>query len=407
MKTRFLSSVTNVITTSTTSTTTTTSSLPRWPTRRSGLANPLDLRSDTLTRPTAKMRSKMVTSLVGDDVFGDDPTILELESFAAKLTGKQSAAFVASGTMGNLTSIIAHTERRGSEIICGDRCHIFLHEQGGSATLAGVHTRTIATQPDGTLPIKDILRAIRPGNGTDRDDGHYPRTALVCIENTHNDCGGVVLPLEYQSNLALVLHELSSSSGKSVKLHLDGARAGNAAVFLNKTLLDVCTSVDSASICLSKGLGAPVGSVVVGEENFIWRVKRARKALGGGWRQAGVLAAAGIIALEEMEITLRHDHQLAQKFAHEIGQIPGVSLAVKESEITNMVFFRITPPTPSITGAELVQLLANQEGMLMGYGYGPQGDLIRAAIHRDVNEDELLTRGVKAIHNLMTTKTVV
>ena len=247
----------------------------------------VDLRSDTLTRPTPAMSRAMAEADVGDDVFGEDPTVNQLEQLAADRMGKEAALFVASGTMGNLVSLLAHCGR-GEEIILGSFAHTFYFEQGGSAAVGGIHPRTLPNQPDGTLTLSDIEGAIRP------DNVHFPRTRLIVLENTHNLCGGHPLDIDYMKAVGDVARR------HSLKIHVDGARFFNAAVALGVPAAKLAADADSVSFCLSKGLAAPVGSVVCGNRDFIAEARRARKILGGGMRQAGVLAAAGIVALNEM-----------------------------------------------------------------------------------------------------------
>ncbi len=247
----------------------------------------IDLRSDTVTQPTEKMRHAMASAAVGDDVFGEDPTINRLERIAAETLGKQAGLFVTSGTMANLVSELAHCGR-GEEIILGDQAHSFFYEQGGSAAVGGIHPRTLPNKPDGTMALADIEAAVRP------DNIHFPRTRLIMLENTHNRCSGQPLPVDYLRSV----RELADRY--ELKIHIDGARLFNAAAALDISAADLAAPADSVSICLSKGLAAPVGSLVCGSRSFIDRARRARKLLGGGMRQAGVIAAAGIVALKEM-----------------------------------------------------------------------------------------------------------
>ncbi len=285
----------------------------------------VDLRSDTVTRPTPAMRKAMSTAEVGDDVFGEDPTVNRLQEMAAEMTGKQAALFVASGTMGNLVSLLSQCNR-GDEIIVGDKSHIFLLEQGGSASLGGIHARTVPNMPDGTMPLAEIEAAIRP------DNIHFPVTRLVAVENTHNRCCGNPIPVAYMGQVG----DLARRTG--LKVHLDGARLFNASVALGVKARELAADADSVNICLSKGLAAPVGSLVCGSAEFIARAKRARKLVGGGMRQAGVLAAAGIVALTEMVDRLADDHANARRLAEGIAGIEGVSLN-PETVKTDIVIF--------------------------------------------------------------------
>jgi threonine aldolase len=287
----------------------------------------VDLRSDTVSHPTPAMREAMALAPVGDDVYGEDPTINRLQEMAAQRMGKEAAIFVASGTMGNLAAVLAHC-RRGDEVILGKQAHIFLHEAGGISALGGVHSSQIPNQADGTLAPQDILDAIRS------DDAHEPVTRLVALENTHNACGGVPLTPGYTRSIGELAH------AQGLALHLDGARIFNASVAQGVDVRRLVDPVDSVTFCLSKGLCAPVGSVLCGSNEFIARAHRIRKLLGGGMRQAGVLAAAGIVALETMVDRLGEDHARARDLAAGLAQIPGVVLD-PGSPYTNMVFLSI------------------------------------------------------------------
>ena len=289
----------------------------------------IDLRSDTVTLPTEKMRQAMVNAQLGDDVYSEDPTVNRLQEMAAERLGKEAALFVPSGTMGNLAAVLAHCGR-GDEVIMGDCAHTFLYEAGGIAALGGVHPFTIPNQPDGSLMISDITRAVRA------DDPHFPRTKLLILENTQNRCGGVSLSRGY------MLEAASAAKKAGLAVHLDGARIFNAAVDQGVPVIDLVDMVDSITFCLSKGLCAPVGSVLCGDRVFIEKAHRIRKQLGGGMRQAGVLAAAGIIALEEMVDRLVEDHQHTAMLAKGLGSLPGIRLD-KGSPNSNMVYVEIEP----------------------------------------------------------------
>ena len=290
----------------------------------------IDLRSDTLTQPTPAMRQAMADAEVGDDVYGEDPTIHRLEHMAARQLGKEAGLFVTSGTQGNLVSLLTHCGR-GDEAIMGDQSHTFRYEQGGCAALGGIMPHLIRNQLDGTMSLDEIRAAIRG------EDIHAPCTRLVCIENTHNRCGGVPLTVEYTRQVADLAHE------HGLRLHIDGARLFNAAVALGVDAQDLVHDADSVTICLSKGLGAPVGSVVCGSSEFIDGARRARKVLGGGMRQAGILAAAGIVALEQMVDRLADDHANAGALADGLAQLPGVEVEPVPFR-TNILFFRVTRP---------------------------------------------------------------
>ena len=291
----------------------------------------------------------MAAAPVGDDVYGEDPTVNRLEAMTADLLEKEAAVFVSSGTMGNLASLLSHCGR-GDEMLLGDQAHIFLAEQGGSAGLGGVHPRPLPTAPDGTLDLQKVASSIRA------DDEHYPRTRLLAIENTHNRSGGRCLPVEYMDAAGKLAHS------HDMKLHVDGARLWNAAVALNVSPARLLKEADSASLCLSKGLGAPVGSVIVGDSEFIKRARRMRKILGGGTRQAGIIAAAGIVAITEMIERLADDHANALKLSQGLAQLDGIGIDPELIE-TDIVIFElrrddITPVQLSAGLRELGVLLS-------------------------------------------------
>ncbi len=288
----------------------------------------IDMRSDTVTKPTEEMRQAMAAAEVGDDVYGEDPTVNRLQAMAAEMLGKEAGLFVPSGTMGNLLSVLAVCNR-GDEVIMGNQGHTFLFEAGGISALGGVFPHTIPNQPDGTLLLEDVENAIRP------DDIHDPISRMVIIENTHNRCGGTVLPLGYTREVADLAHR------NNLHLHLDGARVFNAAMAQGVDAKEITRHVDSVTFCLSKGLCAPVGSVVCGTSEFIKRGLRVRKILGGGMRQAGVLAAAGIISLEKMTKRLGEDHARASSLAAGLAPIPGIIFEMGMPQ-TNMVFPSLT-----------------------------------------------------------------
>jgi len=271
----------------------------------------IDLRSDTVTLPTPAMREAISRAEVGDDVFGEDPTINRLETMTAERLGMEEALLVVSGTMGNVTCVLTHCAR-GEEVILGDRSHIFLNEAGGMSALGGIFPHTIPNQPDGTLRLDEIEAAIRGENI------HFPRTRLVCLENTHNRCYGAALTPEY-TTAAVTL-----AKSRGLLVHLDGARIFNAAAALGVDVRELTRGVDSVNVCLSKGLAAPVGSVICGSQEFIGRARRTRKMLGGGMRQAGIIAAAGIVALENMVDRLAEDHVHARRLAEGIAGISGL-----------------------------------------------------------------------------------
>lgn len=310
----------------------------------------IDLRSDTVTQPTPAMREAMAKAEVGDDVYGEDPTINRLQALAAAMTGKEAGLFVPSGTMGNLAAILAHCQR-GDEVMMGARAHTFLYEGGGISSLGGVHSRQIMEQPDGALALDDLRAAIRP------EDDHQPITRLIAVENTHNRCGGTFQTPEYMRSLADFAHE------RGLAVHLDGARVFNAAVAQGVDVKALTAPVNSVTFCLSKGLCAPVGSVLCGSEAFIRQARRIRKHLGGGMRQAGVLAAAGIVALETMVERLAEDHARARWLAAGLRDIPGLALD-PGTPATNMVFLNLTGDAPP--DAEQVAAWLAERGVLVG-----------------------------------------
>jgi len=338
----------------------------------------IDLRSDTVTRPTDGMRRAMAAAPVGDDVFGEDPTVNELEERTAELLGKEAGLFVASGTMGNLVSILAHAGR-GDELIAGHLAHTFLYEAGGSAALGGIHPHTLPNAEDGTLAVPAIEEAIR-----NPQDPHHPPTRLICIENTHNRCGGIAVSIEY----GRAVSDLARQHGLSV--HLDGARLFNAAVALSVAADALAACADSVSICLSKGLGAPVGAVVCGSRSFIARARRMRKIVGGGMRQAGILAAAGIHAFEHHIDRLADDHRRAQQLACGIERIAGLSSPQAHpvpTAWTNLVYVHVDPERAGNTATALAQKLAERDVLCLPLAR----DQIRMVTHLDVSDEDIGT----------------
>jgi threonine aldolase len=315
------------------------------------------------------MSKAMAAADVGDDVFGEDPTVNRLEGMAAERMGKEAALFVASGTMGNLVSLLTHCAR-GEEIILGSFAHTFYFEQGGSAAVGGIHPRTLPNQPDGTLTLSDIEGAIRP------DNVHFPRTRLIVLENTHNLCGGHPLDTDYMTAVGDVARR------HGLKIHVDGARFFNAAVALGVPAAKLAAEADSVSFCLSKGLGAPVGSVVCGSQDFISETRRARKVLGGGMRQAGVLAAAGIVALDEMVERLADDHANARKLAEGLAEMPGISIDANQIH-TNIVYFGVN--RKDMTVEELVKRLDDNGARMLPVGTGR----IRAVTHYHITAEDI------------------
>jgi threonine aldolase len=341
----------------------------------------IDLRSDTVTQPTDKMRAAMASAKLGDDVYGEDPTVNQLQILAAERLGKEAALFVPSGTMGNLAAVLAHCGR-GDEVIMGDQAHTYIYEAGGISALGGVHPFVVPNQANGTLLISDIKSAIRA------EDPHFPPSKLLILENTHNRCGGVSLSREYMLDAA------QTACDAGLAIHLDGARIFNAAIDQGVPVTALVDMVDSVTFCLSKGLCAPVGSVLCGNEEFIAKAHRIRKQLGGGMRQAGVLAAAGIVALDEMVERLIEDHQRAVFLAELLKQVPGVQLD-KGSPNTNMVYIVIDQEL-DITAQECASQLKKQ-GILVGVT-GPRH--FRMVCHYWI-KDEHLSIVVNAFKNAL------
>lgn len=344
----------------------------------------IDLRSDTVTWPTPKMRDAMANAVVGDDVFGDDPTVIQLEKETAQLLGKDAALLVSSGTQGNLVSVLAHCEQRGSEIIVGDKAHTFVYEAGGISVLGGVHPRTVPVHDDGTMTLDDIRKAIRP------DNYHFPVTRLICLENTQGTVGGVPISKVYTDEVAAIAHE------HNLKLHIDGARIFNAAAALNASAKDLIEHADTMTFCLSKGLCAPVGSVIVGSEEFIAKARRVRKMLGSGMRQAGILAAAGLIAIHEMANRLHEDHANACLLGELLGNVPGIQV---KSIHTNFVFFDLMPDA-KLNPQKFMQKLASDYDIIL-VPYPGHQQTFRAVLHYWITEERvhLVAKAIKSLLN--------
>ncbi|MGI8603500.1 MAG: low-specificity L-threonine aldolase [Verrucomicrobiales bacterium] len=330
----------------------------------------IDLRSDTVTLPSAEMRQAIAAATLGDDVYGEDPTVNQLEELAAERVGKEAAMLVVSGTMGNLCALLAHCAR-GDEVLVGDESHIYHYEAGGASVLGGVALHPVPTAATGELPLPELAAAIR-----DPRDEHEALTRLICLENTHNRCGGVVLSAAYIESV----HGFAHAHGLAV--HLDGARLFNAAVALRIEPSELTRAVDSVQFCLSKGLAAPVGSILAGDGGFIRRARRARKLLGGGMRQAGIIAAAGIVALEQMVARLKEDHANARHLGEGLASLPELELDLATVQSDIVIFKpcdeRWTPPS-------LVRSLA-ERGLLVGEngrGY------IRAVTHYGVDAGDI------------------
>jgi len=333
-----------------------------------------DFRSDTVTHPTPAMRQAMANARVGDDVYGEDPTINTLEAKSARLMGKEAALFVTSGTMGNLLAVLASCAR-GDEVIMGRQGHTFLHEAGGVSALGGVVMNTIPNQVDGTLALADLEAALRSP-----DDIHQPISKMIIIENTQNDCGGVPLSVKYCDEVGKFAKE------HNLVLHLDGA--------LNVQASDLTRSVDSVTFCLSKGLCAPVGSVLCGSSEFIGKARRLRKMLGGGMRQAGILAAAGLVALDCMIERLAEDHKRARLLAKGLAEVPGLRLD-KGTPYTNMVYLALDPEV-RLDAPAIVKAMEKQ-GILIG-DTGKR--TFRLVTHHDV-DDEAVAACIEAFQKVM------
>ncbi len=342
----------------------------------------IDLRSDTVSKPTPAMREAMAQAVVGDDVYGEDPTVNHLQEISAEMLGKEAALFIPSGTMGNLAAILAHCTR-GDEVILGSSSHTFLYEAGGYAVLGGVHPHLVPNQPDGTMELNAIRNAIRP------PDVHQPISRLVCLENTHNRCGGAPLSQEYTRAVSDLAHQ------HALKLHLDGARIFNAAAAQGVPARNLAAPADSVTFCLSKGLCAPVGSVLCGSQEFIHRAHRIRKQLGGGMRQAGIIAAAGIVALESMVDRLGEDHQRAERLADGLRDIPGIILDPGTPR-TNMIFLSLADQAGTPDATTVVEALAAR-GVLVGVS---GTNRFRLVIHYWI-DDPAVDLAVEAFHAVL------
>jgi len=328
--------------------------------------NTIDLRSDTLTQPTKTMRKAMAEAEVGDDVFSEDPTVNRLEKIAASRMGKEAAVFVPSGTMGNLISMLSHCSR-GDEVILGDQSHIFLNEVGGISALGGIHPHIISNESDGTLNLETVEKKIRAS------DLHYPPTRVIALENTHNYCMGTPIKPEYMQQIG------NLAKRYNLKIHVDGARIFNASVAMRVDVKDLVREVDSVMFCLSKGLSAPVGSLVCGNKKFIDEARKWRKMVGGGMRQSGHLAAAGIIALDELVNELKKDHSNAQALAQGLSMLRGIVL--KPALIkTNIIFFSLEHP--ALSPEEYLKKLELQGIKMLMIEPG----VFRAVLHREISE---------------------
>lgn len=323
----------------------------------------MDFRSDTVTKPTQAMRDAMANAAVGDDVYGDDPTVNELEAWAAERHGFEAAMFTTSGTQANLLGLMAHCQR-GDEYLCGQQAHNYKYEAGGAAVLGSIQPQPIENNPDGTLDFGKLKAAIKP------DDSHFARTKLLSLENTIN---GKVLPLSYLAEARKFVDE------HGLNLHLDGARVYNAAVALDVDVIEIAKHFDSMTICLSKGLGAPIGSLLLGSRAFIERARRLRKMVGGGMRQAGILAAAGKLALTEQVAQLATDHSNAKKLAEGLNDIPGFSVNAEFVQ-TNIVFAKLAE---SIDIDAIAKELAQQDITIS------PSNPVRFVTHKDISSQDI------------------
>ncbi|HEY2380269.1 MAG TPA: GntG family PLP-dependent aldolase [Terriglobia bacterium] len=330
----------------------------------------IDLRSDTVTRPSPEMRRAMAEAEVGDDVFIEDPTINRLQERAAEVFKREAALFVPSGTMGNLTCIVAHT-RPGQEVICEEAGHIYNYEMASMSAIAGVLPRVVRGQ-DGILDWDAVATAIRP------KIYYRPQTALISLENTHNMAGGTV----YRTSLVNEICDKAHDAG--IPVHLDGARVFNAAAYLGEDVAGMTKKFDSIQFCLSKGLGAPVGSMIVGSREFVERCRSIRKMLGGGMRQAGILAAAGLLALEKGPKRLQDDHDNAQFLARHLAEIPGIGLDPAKVQ-TNIVIFDLKK-SGRLSGDFLLAIV--ERGVL---AVPVDNDRVRMVTHLDVNRQDVET----------------
>ena len=341
----------------------------------------IDLRSDTVTKPTPEMREAMAEAEVGDDVYGDDPTVNHLEQLAAERMGKESALFVPSGTMGNLLALLVHCQR-GDEVIVGNQSHIYLNEAGGMSALGGIQPCPVRNQPDGTLALEDLLASIRT------EDVHHPITRLICLENTQNICGGVPLTSDYTRQVGELAHH------HALFLHIDGARIFNSAIAQNVPVRDLVEPADSVMFCLSKGLASPIGSMLAGTRKFVGRARHLRKMLGGGMRQVGVLAAAGIISLEQMVNRLADDHARARKLADGLRQTRGI-VVDDRSPYSNMVYFNLSDDV-SINAQQISEKM-RKLGILLD---AENARLFRLVTHYQINDDAI-ERTIASFHETL------
>ncbi|KAL8163399.1 UNVERIFIED_CONTAM: hypothetical protein K2H54_019598 [Gekko kuhli] len=352
----------------------------------------VDLRSDTVTRPSPEMRQAMAQAEVGDDDYGEDPTVNELQSVVADLLGKEEALFVPTATMANLIAVMCHCRRRGAQLLLGKEAHIHVFEHGGVAQVAGVHSETLQDLPDGTISLDELEHKIQRSHGSQ----YYPRPELICLENTHCSAGGRVLPLQYLQEVCQLAHQYG------LKIHLDGARVLNAAVALGVLPSRIAQHCDSVSLCLSKGVGAPAGALLAGRREFIVEAWRVRKLLGGGMRQAGVLAAAALVGLRHVEETLRRDHNNARIFAEGVCNLGSPLCSVNPASVeTNIVM--MTTSASWLAPAKLCELMeavSEEEAAATGQAASvrlfPWGEhSLRAVWHCDVSAQDTQLAGSK------------
>ena len=329
----------------------------------------IDLRSDTVTLPTKEMREAILNAELGDDVFQEDPTINKLEKLAAKKFNKEAAIFLPSGTMANLVAVLTHCHR-GDEVILGDQSHTFLYEAGGISSFGGVHSRQLKNHNDGTMSLNDIKNSIR------KKDVHFPPSRLICLENTHNRCFGMPLEINYINEVVDI------AKNNEMCVHVDGARIFNAAVATGSTVADLTKNVDSVSFCLSKGLSAPSGSLLCGDKNFIHRARFNRKALGGGMRQAGILAAAGVVAINIMSAKIIEDHRNAKALAVGIAKIDGIIIETEKIK-TNIIYFKLDHP--KINSESLLDIMSKKN--IRFFELGP--NWFRLVTHSGISKENI------------------
>eukprot|EP00934_Nitzschia_sp_Nitz4_P004509 Nitzschia sp. Nitz4//scaffold88_size82704//29398//30540//NITZ4_005288-RA/size82704-processed-gene-0.49-mRNA-1//1//CDS//3329559482//4499//frame0 len=347
-----------------------------------------DLRSDTVTKPTEEMLAVGMNAPVGDDVMGEDPSVLELQEYMAGLFGKEEGLYVPTGTMSNLVALLGHCHTRASEIIIGRQSHLCEYEGGNLSGLGGIHTIQIQEDEDARMTEDAVRGAVR-----ECEDVHWPDSKVLCLENTHNNCGGVALPPSYINDMAELAHEMN------LKCHIDGARIFNSIVAQGVAPKEMCAKVDSISVCLSKGLGAPLGSVLLGDSELIGLARRARKRCGGGMRQAGVVAAMGLYGVKNNVERLQEDHARAQRIGSEL-RANGILVARNGQVDSNIVYFSL-PENSMVPKEELAQRCLEEYGVNFGGAYYRGGTTFRMVTHLGVN-DEDVDRAIESVINLTT-----